>query len=82
MKRETHHSNDNEPMTFSKLGLAAALIVNRLRNDSLMRGVGETADRAGDTGKKDADDEKQRYIDQRLRELAAFERRADGLKRR
>jgi hypothetical protein len=30
----THHSNDNERDSFSAIGLAALLIVNRLRNEN------------------------------------------------
>jgi hypothetical protein len=36
MVRNTH-DNDNEPLTFQSLGLAAALVINRIRNAQTLR---------------------------------------------
>ena len=82
----TKAANDNEPLTFSKLGLQAALIINRLRNQrSLLEFADEKHEQSdrdttgGRTEKENAERHRE-AVDQRLRDFAAFERRAGGKK--
>lgn len=77
-------SNDNEPFTFQSLGLATALMLNRIKNAQTLLELAkineqkderrrDKAERA-DQNKKDSP-EHRRAVDQRLRELSAFEHR-------
>jgi hypothetical protein len=82
-------TQDNEPLTFSKLGLATALIVNRLRNAQALRELvdmnekqNERPEGNSDAGKRD---EQKRltnlhYVEERLREIMRWERRISGRK--
>ncbi|MBR0868912.1 hypothetical protein JQ633_00970 [Bradyrhizobium tropiciagri] len=81
----THHDNDNEPETWSPIGLAALVILNRLRNNQAILRLNEKADEQRD-GEPDADraqEEKREaqrdYVLHRLRSIEAFERTAKGL---
>ena len=71
MKADT----DNEPDTFHSLSLATRRVVDRLRNPH------EQADgnREGEADASDRDEQKseqhKEYVEYRLRELRAFERR-------
>jgi len=71
--------NDNEPLTFHTLAAPTARVIERLMHEQKNEDAGSNGDSAS-TAKKDSDAH-QRYVDQRLRELAAFEERADGKKR-
>lgn len=80
------HDNDNERDTFSAIGLAAMLILNRLSNERQLRQLscdekqdehGRSESGGGDTEKEKAD-EQRRYVDRRLREIDLFEERAAG----
>ena len=68
-------TNDNFPLTFTRIGLAAQRVTDRLRNPH------EQADgsREGEADASDRDEQKseqhKEYVEYRLRELRAFERR-------
>ena len=87
-KAATHHSNDNERDSFSAIGLAALLIVNRLKNENQLLETRDhhEEDRERQTGRGDADEknraDQKKYVDKRLLELAAFERKASGIVKR
>ena len=76
-------ANDNERETFSPISLAAAMILNRLRTQRHLLELQDEKKIEPDGNREDARDE-QREIDQReavnegLRRIAAFERRAGG----
>jgi hypothetical protein len=77
--------NDNDELSFRSIGLAAALILNRLRLATQLEATEEQQkDRNGKTDGSDAEkqrEEKQRqYIEHRLAQLRAFERKAGGVK--
>lgn len=84
MKATTHHSNDNERDSFSAIGLAALLIVDRLKNENQLLEASDHHEKDSErqTGRSDADEkhrtDQKEYVDKRLREVAAFERRANG----
>ena len=77
-------ANDNEHETFSSIGLAAAMILNRLRTQRHLLELQDEKKIEPDGNREDPRDE-QREIDQReavnegLRRIRAFERRAAGL---
>jgi len=81
------HDNDNEPNPWSAIGLQAALIVNRLRCQAQLtekqnppeNDERATGDKNSKTAEKQPDDERA-YIEHRLRELAAWERKISGRK--
>jgi hypothetical protein len=84
-------TQDNEPLTFIQLGLAAALMVNRMRNDLALRELVNSDEKPNEESKGDRNTpetdeqreaDKRRYVEQRLRETLAFEDRARGLKKR
>lgn len=87
METKRTFANDNNE-TWASIGLQADLIVNRLRNEALIRALldgtneqqnverGGNSDRARTEKQKDADERE--YVEKRLRDLAAFERRASG----
>jgi len=76
-------ANDNERETFSPISLAAAMILNRLRTQRHLLELQDEKKIEPDGNSGDASDE-QREIDQReavnegLRRIRAFERRASG----
>jgi len=81
------HDNDNEPNPWSAIGLQAALILNKLRVHAQLtekQNPPENDKRAtGDKNSKTAEkqpDEERAYIEHRLRELAAWERKISGRK--
>jgi hypothetical protein len=71
--------NENEPLTFEPIGLAAERIANLLHSYFSERTEKQKEQTDGDTGRsrteKEKTDEHARYVDQRLRELRSFERR-------
>lgn len=74
---------DDEPIRWTSIGWQAALILNRLRNKTSLKAdeqKNEQRQRDADREKVDEEkaEEKRRYIDQRLRDLATFERRVSG----
>ena len=80
-------TNDNEPDTMIPIGLAALELLNRVRAKmdllDLMKGENEKTERSNEGTCEKKEDEKRdqqsdRYIDHRLRELREFERRARG----
>lgn len=84
-----HHDNDNEPDSFIQLGLATALLLNRIRNSVTLlelskrneeKDVERAADRDSGRRNENSADEHARAVDQRLRDFSAFERRASGNK--
>lgn len=70
MARDTQ---DNEPLTFVTLAAATANVTRQLQKQP-------DTDRASDGEPKDREQQEEKtraaYVDQRLRELAMFERRA------
>ena len=86
----TRYANDNEPNSWSSIGWQAAMIVNRLRCQAHLlelqtdkqkdENAPDNRER-GDRREKNSDSH-EKYVDQRLRELAAFERRISGRKDR
>jgi hypothetical protein len=77
MKRETHHSNDNDELPFLTLAAATANALRFLKldekQDEERRGNG---DRSTDgKNNKGADED---YVGQRMKDLARFERKASG----
>jgi hypothetical protein len=78
--------HDDEPTRWTSIGWQALLITNRLRVQAQLTEPHEKQDeqgkhdpeRSGDEEKKRA--EEREYIERRLRELAAFERRVRGLR--
>jgi len=77
MEKKNTHTNDNED-TWQPLSLATGRLLQRYEKQNEEDG-GES-DHAG-TEKQRTPDQKQ-YVDQRLRDLAEFERRASGIKKR
>jgi hypothetical protein len=82
----SNYANDNEPNSWRSIGWQAALIVNRLHCQAQLMNLNEEkSEQPSDEpetsrGDKKETNEHTAYVDQRLRELAAFERRARGLK--
>jgi hypothetical protein len=81
----TKAANDNfDP--WQSIGLQAALIVNKLRcqaqlSDANEKQDSERSDDRNGTDRSEQDSEQHRaYVDQRLRDFRAFERRAGGKK--
>ena len=79
--------NDNEPDTMIPIGFAALELLNRVRAKmdllDLMEGEEKQAERRNEWTSEKKEDEKReqqsdRYIEHRLRELKEFERRARG----
>lgn len=76
-------SNDNSP-TWIGIGLHAALIVNKLRCRAQLTEMdkeqNEQRERDPAPGRSDEQKraEQRRYVEKRLRELAAFERKVSG----
>jgi hypothetical protein len=70
---------------FTQIGLTAALILNRLRNqaqltkqDHPQENEEGAANNKNPAGEQEQPDEHRRYVEQRLRELAIWERRLKG----
>lgn len=74
---EGTHDNENEPLTFTSLAVAAARVVDRLSPDAK-----QNEERADDGANKQADKkrdvERRAYVDHRLNEIRAWERRISG----
>lgn len=71
---EATHDNDNEKFSFVSL---AAVTARYLGFDDKQK-ENRTDDAARDKRPDEKERERREYVDQRLRELAAFERRAGG----
>ena len=74
----TKADNDNFPLTFTRIGLAAQRVTDRLRNPH--ENTDEDRKRetnSGRAGKQHTGSDSE-YVEKRLSELAAFERRASG----
>jgi hypothetical protein len=82
MKNDTHDNDNFDP--WSSLGLATAMILNRLRNQRVLLELADDKheksqrDTGGGSAEKEKEEANREYVDQRLRELAAFEDRARG----
>jgi hypothetical protein len=71
--------NDNDIFPFMTLAVAAASVVSKLEGTHDEK---RSEDRCtGDKSEKEAKDQRD-YVDQRLREISAFEERARGAKPR
>lgn len=66
-------ANDNEPLTFELLAAPTARVTRRLMTETEKQKEPDADDKCGDR-----EDENERYIAQRRKDLAAFERRANG----
>jgi len=84
MEEAAQHQNDNERDSFISLGLATALLLNRIRNSVTLLELAKINEQKGEDTQRDrqrdepgkSDPEQHReYVDRRLRDLAAFERR-------
>lgn len=78
--RQTHHNtsdNDNEPLTFITLGLAAERVILQLQKKPREE---RTDSREPEDAEQEKDETFRAFVDHRLRDLAAFERRAAGKK--
>ena len=74
--------NDNEK-TYSSIGFQTLRILNRLASDRALRDLAKEKEEAGgDAARRRADEEREAdqkaYVEQRLRELAIWERRISG----
>lgn len=69
--------DDTDKTTFEPLAVAAARVALKVNEKQNVETEGET-DGGSATGERERAD--RAYVDYRLRELAAFERRARGLK--
>lgn len=69
-------SNDNEQLPFQPLSIAAESIVKRLQNDKSEQRDGDQPS----TREKEQEraENHRRYLEQRLKETAIWERRIDG----
>lgn len=79
-------ANDNERDPWSSIGLAAAMILNRLRTQRHLLELEDekpsesrTDNGEAENNEKQKRDTERAYIEQRLRDIAAFERRAKGI---
>ncbi|WP_316214157.1 hypothetical protein [Bradyrhizobium sp. SZCCHNR2032] len=70
----TTNANDNEPLTFQPLAAFAVRLLGR--DEKQNEEQGDDPDASNQDQKKR--DQHRAYVEQRLRELAAFERRANG----
>jgi hypothetical protein len=74
------HNNDNEELSFIRLGAATSNLVRYLQKieDQTPQGEDDGADhpngRAGQKTDEQRAEDRRRYVEQRLREVAAFER--------
>lgn len=86
--KDRHFDNDNEPDPFSAIGLQAALIVNKLRLQAQLAKIDKEDQKdAQRNTERNGSDEKdggadREYIDQGLKKIAAFERRASEIDQR
>jgi hypothetical protein len=69
--------NDNFELTFTRIGLAAARVVERLDRDK-ERNEDSADDCERSQRDKQKSEEHSRYIDHRLHEIRAWERRVNG----
>lgn len=78
------YNNDNEPLTFQSLGLAAAIVINRIRNAQALRELAnsdekEEIKRDGKHDPNSAREEKEEVeradIERRMRDILAMENR-------
>ncbi|MBN8968963.1 MAG: hypothetical protein J0G95_10935 [Rhizobiales bacterium] len=69
------HDNENEPLTFKALSAATERVLWKLHDQKNQQ---NEHDRACERATDEKESERGRYVDQRLKELAALERRARG----
>jgi len=72
--------NDNEPLSFLTLAAATANVVRHLRLDEQKEGDEPDQERR-DRKDEQKSEEQRRFLECRLREIAAFENRVNGGKR-
>lgn len=73
------HDNDNERFSFITLAAATANVTRYLvKEDQKPEKHERSPDHHSGKSKKDAPDKERAYIEHRLRELAAWERRISG----
>lgn len=75
------HDNDNDELSFIHIAAATANVARYLvTEDHPPHDEEGTANRKGEREPKKNPDDERKYIEHRLREIAAFERRAAGKK--
>ena len=80
--------DDDEPTRWTSIGWQAALITNRLRNQAQLLNINKEQNEGPDSeGQSSNEDESKRareleYVERRLADLRAFERRANGTRRK
>ena len=71
----------DETLTFTQLGLQTALIINRIRNAQTLLELAKEEQKQSDRDtargrtEKENSERHREYVDRRLKDLAAFERR-------
>ena len=79
MRNDAHHDNDNEKLSFISLAAATANVVRYLEPTKDQKKQGDR-DTARDSAEKENSECEREYIEHRLRELAAWERKISGRK--
>lgn len=81
-------ANDNEPETFSPIGLAALVILNRLRNEQALLELAKEHHEHAGSESETSDSEKKRGADHAhavthgVNKIIAFEKRVSGVDQR
>jgi len=73
--RTQNANNDNEPLTFQTLAAVTASLTTRLQKNENADGE---ANGTPEQQQKEKAEDQRHYVDQRLKELRAFEERARG----
>lgn len=79
MERDAH--NDNEELSFTRIGLVAARVIDRLEPHE-KQDEESAEDRRGSKQNEQTAERHSEYVEQRLRDLSAFERKARGNQKR
>jgi hypothetical protein len=77
MKNDSHADNDNEPLSFTMLAALTANVTRYLNPDKQENENPSGKPDAGSADKKRSDDNRA-YVDQRLKEITAWERKISG----
>jgi hypothetical protein len=79
MRNDTHHDNDNETLSFISLAALTANVVRHLGLDEKHDEDSRSEPNPGDADEERKERERQ-YINHRLKEIRAWERRISGRK--
>lgn len=81
-KRTENNDNDeNNALPFIKLAAVTANVIRYLETQNKNQNADRDADRAREKSDEEKAEDHRKYVDQRVREIAQFERRANGLKK-